>query len=68
MTGAARAVGMALLVLSGGGATAAAPQQFAAADHLCKHCNCFMPVGTDPESTCAVCKCGKQAHQCIRGR
>lgn len=56
-----------LVVLVAGCATAAAPREFTAADHLCKHCNCFMPSGTDPDSTCAVCKCGKQAHQCLRG-
>ena len=35
-------------------------------EHLCKHCNCLMPAGVDPESLCSVCHCHKRAHQCVR--
>ena len=35
-------------------------------EHLCVHCNCFMPKDTDPHATCAVCKCGKPSHRCVR--
>ena len=33
---------------------------------MCKHCNCLMPAGIDPEAKCPVCKCGYPAHQCRR--
>ena len=39
-----------------------------AGETMCKHCNCLMPTGLDPERTCPVCNCGKRAHQCVRGR
>ena len=34
---------------------------------LCKHCNCYMPVGADPTATCTVCNCGYRNAECIRG-
>ena len=38
------------------------------AAYLCKHCNCYMPAGTDLDAQCSVCDCKKVAHTCIRGR
>ena len=39
-----------------------------AGEAMCKHCNCLMPAGVDPETTCPVCTCGKRAAHCVRGR
>ena len=35
---------------------------------MCKHCNCLMPAGLAPGAKCPVCKCGRQAHECVRGQ
>ena len=34
---------------------------------MCKHCNCLMPAGLDPELMCPVCNCRKTVRECIRG-
>ncbi len=54
-------------LLAAGCATAAPEARFAALEHLCVHCNCLMPAGTEPDALCAACNCGKRAHQCVRG-
>jgi len=59
-----RILGIALLMVMGC-ATSGDLREFAAVEHLCVHCNCLMPAGTDPESTCTVCNCGKRARQCV---
>ncbi|GEM_PF-6825372 len=59
--------GLLLVVLAAGCATAPVDlTRFHETAHLCVHCNCFMPKGTDPHAVCAVCKCGKLSHQCAR--
>ncbi|MBI3332586.1 MAG: hypothetical protein HYZ93_00650 [Candidatus Omnitrophica bacterium] len=35
---------------------------------VCKHCNCYMPLGAQEDAPCTVCECGYRVHQCIRGR
>ncbi len=35
---------------------------------MCKHCNCLMPAGLDPNGMCPVCDCGRRNHHCVRGR
>lgn len=35
---------------------------------MCRHCNCLMPSGVDPDAACPVCNCGRKAHRCVRGQ
>lgn len=66
-----RAWMLAALVAAGalqGCASVAQPAHLASsAESLCKHCNCLMPAGIDPDAACPVCECGKRAHQCRLG-
>ena len=57
-----------LALMLSGCATASLSRLASTDEGLCKHCNCLMPAGTDPEGTCPVCTCGRKAHQCLRGR
>lgn len=65
-----RGMAMSLMGLWLSGCVAAAPMRHVAGlpETMCKHCNCLMPAGTDPASTCTACNCGKRTHQCLRGR
>lgn len=59
--------GLLPVLLAAGCATAPVNAiHFAAGEHMCTHCNCLIPKGTDPHATCAVCTCGKPSHQCVR--
>ena len=59
--------GLLPILLAAGCATAPVNlATFAAEEHMCAHCNCFLPKGTDPQAACAVCACGKLSHQCVR--
>lgn len=33
---------------------------------MCKHCNCLMPAGVDPDAMCPVCHCKRHAIECRR--
>ncbi len=55
------------LLLSGCAGMSEELQMAQAGETVCKHCNCLMSAGTDPEATCAVCHCGFKTHQCTRG-
>ena len=70
MNGAGRWQILAVVCLAlSGCATAVPPARLASAhETMCKHCNCLMPAGVDPEATCPVCTCGRKAHRCVRGR
>ena len=37
------------------------------AEYMCRHCNCVMPAGVNPEAACPACNCGKKARECRRG-
>ena len=60
---------VAVLVLAGSGCAGTLHESrlASAGETMCKHCNCLMPSGADPERICPVCNCGKRAHQCVRG-
>ena len=34
---------------------------------LCKHCNCYMPLGLGASDDCPVCNCKQPAISCYRG-
>ena len=55
------------MVMSGCAGASQSVRMARASEVVCKHCNCLMPAGTDPESTCTVCQCGFKAHRCVRG-
>ncbi len=57
-----------LLVSAGCAGTLHQSRLASAGEAMCKHCNCLMPAGIDPDTTCPVCKCGLAARQCVRGR
>ena len=57
-----------LLLASGCVATSATRRVASLPEAGCKHCNCLMPAGVDPQATCPVCHCGRRTHQCVRGR
>ena len=57
-----------LWALTGCTSLAAHRRMASSAETMCKHCNCLMPAGVDPEAICPVCECGYKAHQCVRGR
>ena len=60
---------LSLLLFTGGCADLSQTTRLASANEtMCKHCNCLMPAGVDPDATCPVCSCGRSAHQCVRGR
>lgn len=62
---------IALLALMAGCATAPRGVRLASAgmpEAMCRHCNCLMPAGIDPDALCPVCECGRKAHECVRGR
>lgn len=61
-------VGLLLLLAIGGCGTTRPTHLVSLPEEMCKHCNCLMPAGVDPEALCPVCNCKKQAHQCVRGR
>ena len=61
-------VAVSLLAGAGCAGTLHESRLASAGETMCKHCNCLMPSGIDPESTCLVCKCGKRAAHCVRGR
>ena len=52
-----------------GGCTSVPTRQRVAStgETMCKHCNCLMPAGVDPEALCPVCTCGHKARECVRG-
>lgn len=61
--------GLLLLLLVIGGCASPQPVHLAGLpESMCKHCNCLMPAGLDPQGVCPVCNCGKRSHQCVRGR
>ena len=33
---------------------------------LCKHCHCLMPAQRGRETMCTVCRCGRQAFECVQ--
>ncbi len=57
-----------ILFLVGCAGSTAQTRLASTAEVMCRHCNCLMPAGVDPEAICPVCKCGRKAHQCVRGR
>jgi hypothetical protein len=38
----------------------------AESEYMCRHCNCLMPAGIDPEARCPVCDCQMKARECRR--
>ncbi len=36
--------------------------------HLCKHCNCYMPIYVEDDAVCTVCDCNYQAIRCYRDK
>ncbi len=56
-----------LLILNGCAGPSAYARLASGQEAMCKHCNCLMPAGTDPEHTCPACDCGYVARQCVRG-
>ena len=64
--GRCRAIVLAMGLLCGCAATSQGSHLAAMPESMCKHCNCLMPAGVDPQATCPACNCGKRAHQCVR--
>ena len=62
-------VGLGILALAAlvGCAGPSAARLSSNAEYMCRHCNCVMPAGVDPEAMCPVCNCGLKARECRRG-
>lgn len=61
------ALSLLMLILGGCAHTTSVTRLSALPEVLCKHCNCLMPAGLDPQTTCPVCECGRRTHRCVRG-
>ena len=58
---------LALAALMGCAGPSNAARLSSSAEYMCKHCNCVMPAGVDPEAVCPVCNFGLKARECRRG-
>ncbi len=57
---------LALTALLGCAGPSDAARLSSGAEYMCRHCNCVMPAGVDPEAACPVCNCGMKARECRR--